>query len=601
MTVPETRAGDPPRGARTALTLLVAGYLLLLASGLITITGGAAAAIGPVRLSATRPAMPALAGTLCLLAAVACRRLRLASDLAQLWSPLTRRAGHIAAAVAVAVFATGVAWGTFAASASDASGYVSQATLLAHGGLELSEPLIHTAAWPDAAATLSPLGYRPGRRTGVLVPTYPPGFPLTMAPFIRAGGEQAAYLVVPMLGALCVFAAWTLGSTWFDPVTGLVAAVWLATSPILLFQVTQPMSDVPATAWFTFALVGASSGRPRATALGGLATGLAWLTRPNLLPPLAGLIAVVILVAPRRARWRQLALFGAAALPGVMALLWWQYRVYGSPFTSGYGSFDDLFDRANVLTNIRLYASWMTQSETALVWLAIVAPWVIGRDDANGPGRRLLTLVGLLLVALVAVPFLAYAVFDNWTYARFLLPALPLLLVLSSGVLTRVVRVIPPAAALAVVAMFIATMTMRNIAWAQQAGAFQVSASDHRFVAVGRFVAGRLPPDAIVIAGEHSGSVRFYAGRSILRWDLMPAAAFRTAVDQLQAAHPLVLVLDDWEELPFSARHAPETPVATLDWPPIAQANGNPAARVYLASDRARYRNGATWETQPLP
>ena len=54
---------------------------------------------------------------------------------------------------------------------------------------------------------------------------------------------------------------------------------------------------------------------------------------------------------------------------------------------------------------------------------------------------------------------------------------------------------------------------------------------------------------------QHSGSVRHYASRPILRWDMLDPGALDQAVEALRArGYTPVLVADDWEEVDFRKR-----------------------------------------------
>jgi len=161
----------------------------------------------------------------------------------------------MATLLAVAAGAIGVGFGTYAASSSDASGYVSEAALLDRGTLVSHEALALDVTLPTGGWAFAPLGYRPGPASGELVPTYPAGLPLLLAPIRRLGGELAAYLVVPALGTLAVLGAYVLGIRLHSRTAGVAAAALLATCPILLFQIVQPMSDVAATGVWALALV----------------------------------------------------------------------------------------------------------------------------------------------------------------------------------------------------------------------------------------------------------------------------------------------------------------------------------------------------------
>ena len=99
---------------------------------------------------------------------------------------------------------------------------------------------------------------------------------LLMAPFLAIGGPSAIFLVVPLFGALLVVAIHAVGSRYSEAV-GLASAAVTAASPAFVFQLFQPMSDVPAAALWAVALVGATS-RHR---IGPLAAGLAASAAPS--------------------------------------------------------------------------------------------------------------------------------------------------------------------------------------------------------------------------------------------------------------------------------------------------------------------------------
>src|SRR6185503_9791883 len=102
------------------------------------------------------------------------------------------------------------------------------------------------------------------------------------------------------------------------------SAVLLASSPAFLFQVVQPMTDVPAAAWWLFVAVLAGNERetPPRPLTAGLAAGVATLIRPNL-GPLALIVGVYVFrVSPHDARTRSIARFivGLAPCLGILAL-----------------------------------------------------------------------------------------------------------------------------------------------------------------------------------------------------------------------------------------------------------------------------------------
>ena len=160
-----------------------------------------------------------------------------------------------AMALTLGTFAIGVTYATTAAIASDSYGYVSEADLWLRSDLRIPQPWAAEAPWPNSARTFSPIAYRPagtGNPTD-LVPVYSPGLPLLMAAAKSVGGQGAVFLVVPLAGAVLVLATWGIGRRWGSSATGLIAALFVASSPIFLCMLAVPMSDVPAAACWTLA------------------------------------------------------------------------------------------------------------------------------------------------------------------------------------------------------------------------------------------------------------------------------------------------------------------------------------------------------------
>jgi 4-amino-4-deoxy-L-arabinose transferase-like glycosyltransferase len=299
-----------------------------------------------------------------------------------LGSRLERAAPWCAALTALSALAVAFRWGTSVVGGSDSNCYVSQAGLWLKGTLFAPQPIGFTPPWPNAALSLAPTGFIPSPVVpGAIAPMCPPGLALTMASAWALAGPSAVFAVVPLLGALVVWLTFLLGRTLDRPATGLAAAVLVTTSPIVLFQIVQPMSDVPVTAWWLLALVLASrSGLVRALGAG-LAASAAILTRPNL-APLALVIAAFLALRPRQSSdaGRRIASVGAflfGVLPGAVMLAWIQRRLYGSPLGSGYGPPGLLFSWSHLLPNLQRYPAWLLTTHTPVVCLAVVAPFVL--------------------------------------------------------------------------------------------------------------------------------------------------------------------------------------------------------------------------------
>ena len=165
------------------------------------------------------------------------------------------------------------------------------------------------------AVALVPLGYNLAADGHTIVPIYAAGLPLVMAVFERVAGRDAVFWVPHLLAGVAVWFTFLWGRRAAGPVAGVVAAALLAASPAFVLQLTAaPMSDLPATAWWTLALALLFVERWWAVPIAGLGAVLAILTRPNLVP-----VAVVPLLF---LGWRAIGerrQAAAAAAPGAAA------------------------------------------------------------------------------------------------------------------------------------------------------------------------------------------------------------------------------------------------------------------------------------------
>src|SRR5205823_2737921 len=145
-----------------------------------------------------------------------------------------------------------------------------------------------------------------------------------------------------------------LGKTVHGSVAGAMSSVVLATSPAFLWEAAQPMSDVPATAWWALSLMLVLSKQTALGALGsGLAAAMAILTRPNLVPLAAiigiwlGLCVMATRGLDRRRQATRLALFVCGVLPGCFAVAALNQYLYGSALRSGYAPLHALYAWSN--------------------------------------------------------------------------------------------------------------------------------------------------------------------------------------------------------------------------------------------------------------
>ena len=548
-----------PRPGRACLALALGAAAW---AALTVLTGGFAIAPAGVRLSSRDPLRPLL---VCV-ALLAVSRIALGAP--EFWRTVLRLVGTSRAAVtsriaglaALSVLVVAIAWNTDAAGGSDSSCYVLQAEAFAHGRVTLERPLadVLTGATP---AIFAPTGFVPSPRDGhAPVPICGPGLALAMTlPFLVS--RSAVFLVVPVCAAVMVWLTFALGRQLDDEVTGACAAVLIACSPVVLYQAVQPMSDIPAATLWLAALTAAS----RAPATAGVCVSLAILTRVNLAP----LALLLFLILPDRRAWAR---FSLAALPGVLLMIALNVARYGGPLASGYGSTDVLFSIAHLRPNLVRYPVWLITTETPFLLLMLLTPaWIARHRD-----RVRFTTVVIVSAVFVVATYLLYTVFDDWWYIRFLLPALPIALVCSVAVALDAVG-----RARAVTALIICLVLVPwRVHVARERQVFDLQALESRFLATGHFAA-TLPPNAIVLAMQQSGSIRYHGGRPTLAWDAIPPDALDGLLARLRAdGYAPYIALEELEEVRFRARFAGQR-LGGLDWPPLVDLHGLVRVRIY--------------------
>jgi hypothetical protein len=594
-----------PRAIRA---LVAAAGVAAVVTVVILITGGFSLSIGGWSLRARNPVPPMAAAAVLGMAGLAAGRGMLSGALAWWWTAIERHAAAAAIVVAAVTVYAGMTWGTLAAGGSDSYCYLNQAEIFARGAVTDFEPLATDAAWPGSPEAFVPAGHsRSTVAAGVFVPICPAGYSLMLAGARMAGGRAAMFWVTPIMGGLLVGLTFLIARRLAGPAAGLLAALLTASSPIVLYQIVQPMNDVPAAAMWAAALVAALRERGGALARGltaGALTGIAVTIRPNLVP-LAGVVAAMAMTTPnfqlptakeiisRRSRFRtawplgvgrwELAAFSLAAIPGVLIVMAVQHAMHGSPFRSGYGDLDALFSASHVLPNLALYPRWVLEVHTPFVLLAAAAPVVFG----GGARRAALWLLAFAAATLAC--YLPYVVFDAWWYQRFLLPAVPPVLALTAAVAVGALAPLRPAARTVVFTGVAASLASTFIDAAATRGVFGLRNFEARFRTAGAYVAA-LEPDAVVITTHHSGSVRFYSGRSTAAWDGIAPGRLSDAIAFLRArGRRPYLLLETWEQPAFRDRFASD-PLGSLEWPPMAEIDR--AVRIYDPDDRARYMRG---------
>ena len=478
-----------------------------------------------------------------------------------------RHAVGIAVVLAAVLAAHGIVFGTFGAGGADAYGYVNQAYDWAEGRLPRPQPLTVTLPFETSDAMQAPLGYRVGTGPHTIVPTYAPGLPLMMAVALAAGA-CGPFFVVPIMAALFVWFTFRLGRLAGGSSVGVVAALVLITSPVVLYQALWPMSDIPSGAIWTAAVVFAlGPSRGSAATAGGVAA-LGLLVRPNL-----ALVAVVPLLTlamrvSGRERWVRAALYCTPILPIVACVAAINTMWFGAPFNTGYGSTEEIYRVSNIWPNVQLNASWLWASQSPWLLLAL-GPLLppLGRTLNRG-----VLLTCLILFIVTFGSYASYSQFEEWWYLRFLMPAFGAFAVLVAAGIVAIARAIPQPFGRVAAGAALSVMIATTVSYASARQVFGVlRAGERRYVDIGEFAADRLPSNAALFAVQHSGSLRFYSGRLTLRFDSVRkewAADVPAAVERA-GYHPF-LIVDDFE-IPQVRRQFGLEADTPLPWPILAR------------------------------
>ena len=500
----------------------------------------------------------------------------------------------LAGVLAVATTIVGLTWSSKAAGGSDSYGYISQAELWLNGRLEIAQPWAEQVPWPNAEHTFSPLGYRPGTAGTTITPTYSAGLPIMMALAKFVAGHCAIFWIVPLCGGVLVLATFGVGRRVGGDGAGIVAAWLLATSPAFLFMLMQPMSDIPAAAAWMVAFWCLTSGTIRSAVAGGFAAALAVLIRPNL-APLIGIAALWFVLEWRSSdkdRQRYLwqgAAFVMAVLPGIVMTAALNALWNGSPFNSGYGTFAEIFSFSNILPNVRNYAMWLSETQTPLVFVGIVALFVPARWLWPPEARRSTVVVSGLFVAGVWLLYCAYLIFDAWWYLRFLLPAagfmmvgfaMVLLRVIGRGTTTGPIRGRRLVMGLAV-ALVVLLLGERGVQFAIRQAVFDQQRWEARYPIAAAIVAARTEPNAVIFSSAHSGSLRYYGGRMTLAYLSLDPGWLDRAISWLgaQGTHPYAL-LEEAEVKEFKERFSSVNGAGHLAMTPSVHYDG--LSKIYL-------------------
>jgi 4-amino-4-deoxy-L-arabinose transferase-like glycosyltransferase len=491
-------------------------------------------------------------------------------------------------ALAVAL-ATTVALGTWVygsktAGGADSYGYVSQADLWRTGPLIQPQPWALDTPWPDGHWTFVPLGYTLNAERTALVPVYAPGLPMLMAIAKTVAGQRGMFAVVPIASGILLLATYGLGARLGSRGAGLVAACLVATSPPFIKMALAAMSDVPESAAWALTFYSMLRATPGSALVAGLSAGVAALIRFNLAPLVAIPAAWYVVRAAlarseeRAGRFRLAAAFFTGLTPCAVAVGAIAQYFYGSPFRAGYGRAESVFAVEYFWPNLVNYSTWLVEAQTAVPILGLAALLVPMRWLWPAAISRSAVPVFAVFVAALIIEYCFYLVFDVWWYLRFLLPAWPLVMVGVGMVTMAIGRLRWPLLTAAVAAGLVA-LGVRGTRF--EPGVYDAAPSERRYAVAAQMVRSLTEPRSVVLAMQHSGTVRYYAGRLTIMYPALDEAWLDRTVAWLAERNVRAYaLLDEWE-VPRFKEHFGATALGPLEQAPVGVTE---RGRVFLYS-----------------
>jgi 4-amino-4-deoxy-L-arabinose transferase-like glycosyltransferase len=439
---------------------------------------------------------------------------------------------------------------------ADSYGYVSASQLIAQGSLVAEAPVAGWLSAPNRLAIASPLGWSPSADGLGIVPAYPLGLPLLMALFTVVGGPGAVFFVAPCAAAITLLLVYRLASSWYDSATALLATALVAWNPVLIAYAKQPMSDVPATMWLVLALCLAVRATSATALASGLAAGAVLITKPALL--LAA--AIIPWAAHRGDTPRRRAVLSAAALAvGLAVQLLIQHQLFGSPFSTGYGASSALFSWTHVTTNLAIFAKHG--------WMVVGPLWILGLIIGLFASRPEPRSIPAMIFVAVLIPYVFYLPFDHWETLRYLLPGIvPLTVTVADGLMHFARAPRNQIATAVMLCAFAIVAVAQSELLLRRSSVWDIASMEARYPLAGDWINVNTPANSVVLANQHSGSLRWYGKRQTLRWDFIAPEDLARTVGEVESHGSAVYVaLEGAEVAMFDAKFANVIGELTVD------------------------------------
>lgn len=304
----------------------------------------------------------------------------------------------------------------------DPSGYLNNARLLSKGMARAAQGTVPGLDIDKMQeGTFTPLAFRALDKRQ-MVTIYSPGLPLAVVFFAQLTGWAAAphvtMFAMAMLGLLLT--GWLAREMGLPGTWAWFAVLLLAAGPLFTQMSLILMSDVPALAAVTFAVICAwkSRERPGWALAAGVAVAYSVYVRP------ANVIVMAPVCVSLGLAWRRWALLALGGLPGGVLWCLYNHAANGHFLETGYGNTPHGFFDPHVIGATWIYYfCWLPILLTPAGVLALGLPWMV-----RSQGRRAIMLMAWILTFLCFYSVDIYTRL-SWAALRFVLPAFPACLV----------------------------------------------------------------------------------------------------------------------------------------------------------------------------
>jgi hypothetical protein len=425
-------------------------------------------------------------------------------------------------AVVIGIGTVVARYGKPIAEGSDASGYIHNSRLIMEGRLysEL-RPIGDLPIERINLGAYQPLGFNLERDTQRLKPIYPFGPSIFFAAFQLISDNYLGIL----LALIFIGCATPIGVYLLSRELGLehnwsvLAACILGLSGIYLYRSMLAASDALSAclAVYCVYLALVAHRRPLYAALLGICFSLALFTRlPNAMIALP--VGLALLYRIRQQVWWWVIIL--SSLPGIAILLWINNELYGSPLASGYGNVWRLFKAEYFGMTMRHFAYWLTELHTPVVTLGFLASLLLFR-------KQPITLVILWIWSGSFILFYAFYYYSHlvWWYLRFILPAVPALVIGSvfslrsvSNYLGKATR--QPWLPAALCAGLLLYICFSEIA-AYKGNIYFDGRKKNNYLMLNQWMEENATPGDVFLSMQTSGAIYYYTNHAIMRYDLL--------------------------------------------------------------------------------